>query len=74
MFYFFLCLQITIQHQEMHKLQEERDRLQDQAAGTVGRDEVIEQARKDRDDATEKWVFVFDIVFNTYDIFVMMIS
>ena len=50
----FLCLQITIQHQEMHKLQEERDRLQDQAAGTVGRDEVIEQARKDRDDATEK--------------------
>ena len=58
----------------MHKLQEERDRLQDQAAGTVGRDEVIEQARKDRDDATEKWVFVFDIVFNIYDIFMMITS
>ena len=37
-------------------LQIERDRLQDQSAGVITRDDIIEQARQSRDDAISRLV------------------
>ena len=41
------------QHETLVKLQTERDRLQDAAAGLT-RDDIVDQARKDRDEALAK--------------------
>ena len=39
-------------------IQMERDRLQDQTAGVITRDDIIEQARLSRDDAISRLVTV----------------
>ena len=41
------------QHETLVKLQAERDKLQDQAAGLT-RDDIVDQARRDRDEALAK--------------------
>ncbi|XP_013411322.1 BICD family-like cargo adapter 1 isoform X3 [Lingula anatina] len=46
--------ELELQQLEMSKIQAERDRLQDQALTTVTRDEVIEGARQDRNEAISK--------------------
>ncbi|XP_013411321.1 bicaudal D-related protein homolog isoform X2 [Lingula anatina] len=49
-----LTSKLELQQLEMSKIQAERDRLQDQALTTVTRDEVIEGARQDRNEAISK--------------------
>ena len=48
-------LQLSLQHQELQALQAERDQLQDHAAG-ITRDEIVDQARGQRNDAIHKYI------------------
>lgn len=48
-------LQLSLRHSELMALQADRDRLMDNAAG-ITPDEILTQARSDRDDAMEKYV------------------
>lgn len=43
-----------MQQNDLQSLQAERDHLQDQAIGQLSRDDVIEQARRDRNEAVDK--------------------
>ncbi|XP_069135345.1 bicaudal D-related protein homolog isoform X2 [Argopecten irradians] len=47
-------LELTMQHDEMSRAQTQRDQIQNMAGCVMSRDEVIEQARRDRDEAIEK--------------------
>ncbi|XP_060085613.1 BICD family-like cargo adapter 1 [Ylistrum balloti] len=47
-------LELTMQHDEISRVQSQRDQIQNMSGCAMTRDEVIEQARRDRDDAIEK--------------------
>jgi hypothetical protein len=60
-----LYLQLCV-HQEMEqRLIAERDRLQDESAGiTITKEEIIQQARADRDQAIERSVAEMSLVIS----------
>lgn len=50
--------QLTMQHEELVHVQGERDRLQMVGEDPHSRRDIVEQAKKDRDLAIEKYVLV----------------
>ncbi len=49
------------QHKQLTELQSERDKLQDEAAGLT-KDDIVDQARVERDDAIAKYVYLWRIM------------
>ena len=51
-------MQMTMQHDTLAKVQADRDQLQTMLArqGQITRDQIVEEARRDRDIAIEKYV------------------
>ena len=47
-------LQISEHHDKIRQLMEERDQLQDAAAGLLTKDDIVEQTRQERNEAIEK--------------------
>ena len=54
-------VQMENQYKELQSLQAERDQLRDQAAGTLTRDQILDQARKERDEAITRSVLTYGV-------------
>ncbi len=56
------------QHKQLTELQSERDKLQDEAAGLT-KDDIVDQARVERDDAIAKYVYLWRIMMADQKLF-----
>ncbi len=56
--------QVELQREELDRLREERDLLQDGAAG-ITKDDVLEQTRTERDEAKQQYVITVQTTVQT---------